>query len=60
MDGSGLRGNSEKQWVDYVREDVQNCRAFIHMVEEIPRQGRPEGCHRMSAATHLIYGSESA
>ena len=29
-------------------------RAFIHMVEEIPRQGRLEGCHRMSAATHLI------
>ena len=35
------------------------CRAFIHMVEEIPRQDRLEGCHRMSAATHLICGLES-
>ena len=32
------------------------CRAFIHMVEEIPRQGRLEGCHRLFAATHLICG----
>lgn len=23
MDGSGLRGYSQKQWVDYVREDLQ-------------------------------------
>ena len=23
MDGSGVRGNSQKQWVDYVREDLQ-------------------------------------
>ena len=33
------------------------CRAFNYMVEEIPRQGRLEGCHRiilMSAAKHLI------
>ncbi len=29
------------------------------MVEKIPRQGRLEGCHRMSAATDLIYGLES-
>ena len=29
-------------------------RAFIHMVEGVPRQGRLEGCHRMPAATHLI------
>ena len=36
------------------------CLAFIHldMVEEIPRQGRLEGCHRTSAAPHLIYGLE--
>ena len=36
------------------------CRAFIHMleVEEVPRQGRLEGCQRMSAATHLILGLE--
>ena len=34
------------------------CRAFNYMVEEIPRQGRLEGCHRMSAATHLICGLE--
>ena len=33
-------------------------RAFVHMVEEIPRQGRLEGCHRMSTATHLICGLE--
>ena len=35
------------------------ARAFNNMVEEIPRQGRLEGCHRMSAATHLICGLES-
>ena len=38
------------------------CRAFIHMVEEIPRQGMLEGCHRiihmMSAATRLICRGE--
>ena len=34
------------------------CRAFIHMVEEIPGQGRPEGCQRMPAATHLLCGLE--
>ena len=34
------------------------CRAFIHMVKEIPRQGRLEGCHRVPAATHLICGFE--
>ncbi len=28
-------------------------------IVEIPRQGRLESCHRMSAATHLIYGLES-
>ena len=30
-----------------------------HTVEEIPRQDSLEGCHRMSAATHLISGLES-
>ena len=30
------------------------CRAFTYMVEDIPREGRLEGCHEMSAATHLI------
>ena len=38
------------------------CRPFSskqYMVEKIPRQGRLEGCHGMSAARHLIYGSES-
>ena len=34
-------------------------RAFNRMVEEIPGQGRLEGCHRMYAATHLICGLES-
>ena len=47
-----------------VREDLQLAgkkmkEAFIHMVEEIPRQGRLEGCLRQSAATHLICGLES-
>ena len=32
--------------------------SIFAMVEEIPRQGRLEGCHRISAATHLICGSE--
>ena len=35
------------------------CRAFIHMVEKIPRHCRLEGCHRMFAAKHLICGLES-
>jgi len=34
-------------------------RSFISIVEKITRQGRPEGCHRMCAATHLICGLES-
>ena len=59
MDGSGQRGNSHKQWVDSCQRRLANCRTFIHMVEKIPRQGRLEGCHRTSAATHLIYGLES-
>ena len=29
------------------------------MVEEIPRQGRLEGCHRVSVATHHIYRLKS-
>ena len=33
-------------------------RALIHMLKEVPRQGRLEGCNRMSAATHLICGLE--
>ena len=36
------------------------CRAFIHMAEGIPRQGRLEGCQIMSAATHLIWGLEGS
>ena len=31
----------------------------LHLVDEIPRQGRLEGCHGICAATHLISGSES-
>ena len=30
------------------------CRAFNHMVEEMPRKSRLEGCYRVSAATHLM------
>ena len=58
MDGSGVRGRSQKQWVNYVREDLQFAGLSTHMVEEIPRQGRLECCHRVSAATHLICGLE--
>ena len=42
-----------------VRAALKCTRAFKYMVEEFPRQGRLEGCHRMSAATHLICGLES-
>ena len=35
------------------------CRAFMHMVEEISRQGRLEGCYGTSFARHLICGVES-
>ena len=34
------------------------CRAFNYMVEEIPRQGRLEGCHKIFIATHRICGLE--
>ena len=30
MDDSGLRGNSHKQWVDYVREDLQTAGLHTH------------------------------
>ena len=61
MDGtaSGLRGRARKQWVDYVREDLQSAGVFTQLVEEIPGQGSLEGCHRGSAAKHLIFGLES-
>ena len=59
MDGSGVRGRSQKQCVDYVREDLHFGELLNYMVEEIPRQGRLESCHRMSAAMHLICGLES-
>ena len=63
MDGTAARfrgtGGALKQWVDYVREDLQFCRPLTQLVEEIPGQGSMEGCHRMSAATHLIFGLES-
>ena len=45
------------QWVDHVREDLQT--AGLLYTWEIPRQGRLEGCHRMTAATHEIYGLKS-
>ena len=34
-------------------------RAFMHTVEEVTRQSRFEGCHRMNAATHLICNSKN-
>ena len=33
--------------------------SFTHNVEEIPKQGRSKGCHRMCAPEHLISGLES-
>ena len=40
-------------------EKTHICRAiFFKMVEETTRQRRLEGCHRLSAATHLICGLE--
>ena len=42
-----------------VREEVANNKARLRtLVEETPRQGRLEGRQRVSAATHLICGSE--
>ena len=41
----------------YVKHMRYNS-AFTHVVDEIPRQGRLEGCHRMSAAAHLLCGLE--
>ena len=35
------------------------CRTLTKLVKEIPGQGSLEGCHRMFAATHLIYGLAS-
>ena len=43
----------------YCQGTLADYRAVIYMVGEIPRQGRAEDCHRMSAAMHLIYGSKS-
>ena len=37
-----------------------SVQGFHLHVENITRQGRLEGCHRVSAATHLILGLESA
>ena len=48
-----------KQWVDSVREDLQIAGLSYGWWRKIPRQGRLEGCHRMSVAKQLIYGLES-
>ena len=48
-----------KEWLHKMQQKAAVCRAFNYIVEEVPRQGRLEGCHRMSAATHLICGLES-
>ena len=54
INGSRVRGRCQKQRADCAQKKPAVCRAFIHMVEEIPRQARLEGCHRLSAATHLF------
>ena len=53
----GLHFNLAWQFYDFLNTE---CPCPVnYMVEEIPRQGRLEGCHRMSAATHLICGLKS-
>ena len=50
---AGVRSNG---WI--MSGKTCNLQALNHVVEEIPRQGRQEGWHRMSAATHHICGLE--
>ena len=47
-----LSGRCQKQRSIDFWEDLQFAGAFVHMVQEMPRHGRLEGCHRMAAATH--------
>ena len=47
----GVRGRNQKQWVDYVREDLQF--AGLSFTWWRKPQGRLEGCHRLSAACGL-------
>ena len=54
IDGSGVRGRSWKQFVNYVREDLQ----FAGLSFTWWRQSQDRaGCHR-SSAMHLICGLE--
>jgi hypothetical protein len=57
-DGSGVRGRRHRQRVDHVREDLQIAGFFFTWRRQIPGQGMLKSCHRMSAATQLIYGLE--
>ena len=57
MDASGVRGRSQEQGVDYVKEDLQFA-GLVLTGGGIPRQGRLEGCHEMCAAKHPICGLE--
>jgi hypothetical protein len=59
MDGSEVKGRNQKQWVDHVRKDPQFAGLHSYGGGD-SRHGRLEGCHRMSAATKLIRGAESA
>ena len=57
--GSGVRVSSQEQRWTMSRKTYTRLVSHLHSVDEIPTQGRLEGCHRMCAATHLISGSES-
>ena len=43
---SDVRGKSQKQCIYYVKVLVKSavCKAFVHRLEDIPKQGRWEDC----------------
>ena len=58
IDGSGMRGRSQKQWVDYVKEDLQLVGFSFTWWRKSQDKAGLEGCHGMCATTHLISGLE--
>ena len=59
VEGPCIKGRTIKLWSENVKGGPAMPFIPFSLVQESSGQGRVEGCHRTSAATHLIYGLES-
>ena len=58
LKGPGIKGGTIKLWNENVKEDL-HCLGLQYLWYKSSGQGRVEGCHRTSAASHLTYGLET-